>query len=76
MTLYDLYPFTAQTAIRLTLMLTTTAIAVSCLEWLYKYKIYAPGCVGGWDELITIFFFGFGLDITTDSVLQLKDKKN
>jgi hypothetical protein len=27
------------------LLLTSTAIAVSCLEWLYKYRIYAPG---GW----------------------------
>lgn len=55
-----------------------TAVQVTILSLLLclgAYKIYAPGFVGTWDELITIFFFGFSLDITTDSVLQLKDTK-
>jgi hypothetical protein len=47
-------------------------IILSLLLCLGAYKIYAPTFVGTWEELITIFFFGFGLDITTDSVLQLK----
>jgi hypothetical protein len=50
-------------------------IILSLLLCLGAYKLYAPTFVGTWGELITIFFFGFGLDITTDSVLGLKDKK-
>lgn len=51
-----------------------TVILVLILA-LGSYKFYGPSFIGTADELITMFLFAFGLDITVDSVLQLGDKK-
>jgi hypothetical protein len=42
---------------------------------LAAYRFYAPTFLGTMDEMIAMFLFAFGLDITVDSVYQLRDKK-
>jgi hypothetical protein len=39
------------------------------------YKLYAPTFIGTWDEIIALFLFAFGLDVTIDNVLLLRDRK-
>ncbi|WP_143053741.1 hypothetical protein [Parapedobacter koreensis] len=41
---------------------------------LIAFKFYAPDFIGKTDELIVIFLFAFGVDITVDNVMQLRDK--
>jgi len=47
------------------------SVVVATLAGLIGYGLFAPKFIGDFQDFLVIFFWAFGLDLTTESVARL-----